>query len=288
MIDDKIAEVMPHLSDKKAALARYISEHKYDAALLNAPMIARAAGVSEPTVTRLVYALGYANFSEFQLDLRRETQDRCPNNPFRQEQYGRKDMPVYKRVFELERNLMCETLNGIDADNFDACIDMLSQADRILLIGSPAHRYLAEYLENYLAIFHDNTVVIYDMGLPFFGHIGNATERTVAVFFSVPRYPSETEKMAKIAQDAGIKTIGITDSKFSPIIQYCTRSLIVPQRYLIFVDPNASVMALLHAILVAYYQKNEKDVKRRLEKYEKSVLSSDMFTFKDYSFATLL
>ena len=72
MIDDKITEAMPNLTKKQAMLGRYICENKYAVALMNAPMIAKEAGVSEATLTRFVYSLGYSSFSEFLLDLRRD------------------------------------------------------------------------------------------------------------------------------------------------------------------------------------------------------------------------
>ena len=256
MIDDKITEAMPNLTKKQAMLGRYICENKYAVALMNAPMIAKEAGVSEATLTRFVYSLGYSSFSEFLLDLRRETQETNANNPFRQERYGRKDRPVYKRVFDLERNLMDETLNAINPEVFDRCVGKIVEADRILLIGCPPHKFLTEYFANFLTIFHDNVTVVQSLDMPFFGMLESTTEKTVAVVFSYPRYPVETQKMVETVANRGLTVIGITDSKFSPIIRYCTHYLITPQRYLIVVDPNAAAITLLHAMLVAIYQKN--------------------------------
>ncbi|WP_281680729.1 MurR/RpiR family transcriptional regulator [Synergistes jonesii] len=288
MIDDKITEAMPNLTKKQAMLGRYICENKYAVALMNAPMIAKEAGVSEATLTRFVYSLGYSSFSEFLLDLRRETQEANANNPFRQERYGRKDRPVYKRVFDLERNLMDETLNAINPEVFDRCVGKIVEADRILLIGCPPHKFLTEYFANFLTIFHDNVTVVQSLDMPFFGTLESTTEKTVAVVFSYPRYPVETQKMVETVANRGLTVIGITDSKFSPIIRYCTHYLITPQRYLIVVDPNAAAITLLHAMLVAIYQKNETEIKKRLKRYEKTILATDMFVFKDYNFTSRL
>ena len=76
----------------------------YDAALMNAPMIAREAGVSEATLTRFVYALGYEGFPEFLRDLRRCTLEAKNDNPFRQEVYRRKDRPVIKEFSNWKKN----------------------------------------------------------------------------------------------------------------------------------------------------------------------------------------
>ncbi len=289
MVSDKIMEALPKLTKKQATLGRYICENLYAAALMNAPMIAKQAGVSEATLTRFVYTLGYSSFSEFLLDLRRQTHESNLNYPFRQEQYGRKDRPVYKRVFELEKSLMDETLNTIDPDVFETCVDKIATADQILLIGGPPHSFLTDYLTNFLPLFHDNVKAAHSLDMPFFGALESLTEKSVAIVLSYPRYPVETQKMLEAVTSRSITTIGITDSRFSPIIRYCTHYLLTPQRYLmIFVDPNAPAITLMHALLVAIYQKNESYIKKRLNNYEKAIISSDMFVFKDYNFMSKL
>ena len=137
MLIDKITELLPSLTKKQAILGRYLCENMYGAALMNAPMIAREAGVSEATLTRFVYALGYEGFPEFLRDLRRCTLEAKNDNPFRQEVYRRKDRPVYKRVFELEKELLEETMNLLDTEMFELCVDRLAAADRIMLVGGP-------------------------------------------------------------------------------------------------------------------------------------------------------
>ena len=124
---------------------------------MNAPMIAREAGVSEATLTRFVYALGYEGFPEFLRDLRRCTLEAKNDNPFRQEVYRRKDRPVYKRVFELEKELLEETMNLLDTEMFELCVDRLAAADRIMLVGGPTHSYLAEYFANFYVAFQSTT-----------------------------------------------------------------------------------------------------------------------------------
>jgi DNA-binding MurR/RpiR family transcriptional regulator len=288
MVSDKIMEALPNLTKKQAKLGRYICENMFAVAFMNAPMIAKEAGVSDATLTRFVYALGYNGFSEFLHDLRKQTQEANLNNPFRQEQYGSKNYPVLKRVFELEKSLMDETLSMLDPEVFDECVKKLASSDRILLIGGPTHGFLTAYFANFLTLFHGNVTIARGLDLPFFGALESMTEESVAMVFSYPRYPVETQKMLEALANKGVTVIGLTDSRFSPIVRYCTHCIITPQRYLIFVDPNASVMALLHAFLVAFYQQNEEEVKARMKKYEKAIISTDMFVFKDYNFASKL
>lgn len=288
MLIQKITEMLPKLTKKQALLGRYICENMYDVALMNAPMIAREAGVSEATLTRFAYTLGYAGFPEFQKDLRRNTLMSKSDNPFRQEVYKCKDKPLHDRVFGLEKELLEETVSLLVQEMFENCVSLLANADRVLLVGGPTHWYLAEYFSNYMKYFNPNTATARCADVPFFGELDAMTEKSVAVVFSYPRYPTETQKMAEEIHRKKVNSIAITDSMFSPIIRLCTHHLLTPQRYLIFVDPISSAMTMIHALLVSVYQKNEDQIKQRLKNYENSVLSANMYVYKDYNFVSKL
>lgn len=287
-ISSKITSIQNKLSRKQSLLAKFILDNFYEVALMNAPRIAHEAGVSEPTLTRFVYTLGYKNFSEFQTALMRETQEASPQNPFRQENYGDHHEPVYQRVFKLEYSLMAETLGMIDPNIFDKCVDLLFNARTIFLVGGPTHGFLADYAANFLGIFCDNVHTVAKADMTFLSLLNSGVKDAVAIVFSYPRYPKETLRITKALFDRKVKIIGMTDSRLSGITPYSDLSLITPQKYLIITDPNTSAMAMIHSLTVGVYMRDPKRAKIRLQEYEKAVLDIDMFEFKDYNFALKL
>ena len=62
----KIQERYDELSKAQKKVADYIAEHLEFAAMKTTVKISQAAGVSETTVIRLAYSLGYDSFSAFQ------------------------------------------------------------------------------------------------------------------------------------------------------------------------------------------------------------------------------
>lgn len=287
-ISSEIISAQNKLSKKQSLLAKYILDNLYEVALMNAPRIALEARVSEPTLTRFVYTLGYKNFSEFQTKLRRETQETSPQNPFRQESYGDPDEPVYHRVFRLEYSLMAETLGMIDPKIFSDCVDLLYNADSVFLVGGPTHGFLADYAASFMGVLCNNVYKISAVDMNLLSLLDIKGRNSAAIIFSYPRYPKETQRIAKVLYDRGTKIIGMTDSKLSGITQYSTFSLITPHKYLIIVDPNTSAMAMIHSLVVGIYLKDPTRAKMRLEKYEKAVIDTDIFEFKDYNFAQKL
>ena len=63
-ISEKILSISATLSKKQNLLGKFILDNISDVALMNAPQIAREAGVSEATLTRFVYTLGFNSFSD--------------------------------------------------------------------------------------------------------------------------------------------------------------------------------------------------------------------------------
>ena len=287
-ISSEITSVQDKLSKKQSVLAKYILDNFYEVALMNAPRIAVEAGVSEPTLTRFIYTLGYKNFSEFQTALRRETQETSPQNPFRQESFGNSHEPVYQRVFKLEYSLMAETLGMIDPNIFEKCVDTLFNSSIIFLVGGPTHGFLADYAANFLGIFCDNVHTVTKADMTFLSLLNSGVEDAAAIVFSYPRYPKETQRITKALSDRKVKIIGMTDSKLSGITPYADLTLITPQKYLTITDPNTSAMAMIHSLIIGVYMKDPKRAKMRLQEYEKAVLDVDMFEFKNYNFALKL
>lgn len=282
-ITEKILAMSADFSKKHNVLGKFILDNIYDVALMNAPQIARQAGVSEATLTRFVYTMGFNSFSEFLLEIRKETINQ-KGGQFRQEPYSGSDDSIYQRVFDVEIDLMNETLNNIDSTSFDQAAKMLSDCDKLLLVGGPIHQYLTLYALNFMCNFRDNIHIINQVNMCFVSLLDSVGSKSAALVFSYPRYSSEVQRITEILSKKKVPIIGVTDSKLSPIIPFSSTYLITPQKYIILADASASAIALIHALMVAMYRKNSNNIKKRLEKYEKNILETDMFVFKDYNF----
>lgn len=282
-ISERIMTMSADFSKKQNVLGKFILDNIFDVALMNAPQIARGSGVSEATLTRFIYTLGFNSFSEFLLELRKETINN-KGGQFRQEPYSGSDDSIYQRVFDVEMDLMKETLNNIDRTSFDTSVNLLSDSDHLLLVGGPIHYYLSLYALNFMCTFRKHIHIIQQVDMCFVSLLESLSSKSAALVFSYPRYSSEVQKIAEILSRKNVPIIGVTDSKLSPIIPFSRTQLITPQKYIILADASASAMALIHSLMVAMYRKNSHTIKKRLEEYEKNILETDMFVLKDYNF----
>lgn len=287
-IIEKITSLAPELTNKQKIVGRYICENMYEASYMNVPQLAKASGISEATLTRFIYALGYSSFSSFQVDLRQSIRESKFAGAVSQEDFGDETNSVYKRVFDSELALMQETLQLIDPDIFNACISVLCKAHSILVIGGSIHSYLAEYAQSYISIFRDNVDIVNSLDINFLTRFRNISADTVALVFSYPRYPSEMQKIIEALYEKKIDIIGLTNSQMSPIVPFCKYVLITPQKYLVPTEPIASVVTMIHALTVGIYKADPIGAMKKLKQYEQAVASNAVFELKNYNFAQQL
>lgn len=282
-ISEKILSMSSTMSKKQNLLGKFILDNIYDVTLMNALQIARGAGVSEATLTRFVCALGFNSFSDFLLALRKETIN-SKGVQFRQEPYLDDDDQVYRKVFDVEIDLMKETLNNIDPASFGKAVDMLLECDRLLVVGGPLHHYIASYAANFICAYRDNVHVIRQVDMDFVSQLRSVGPQSAALIFSYPRYSKEMQRIAEILLEKNVPMIALTDSKLSPVVPLADVTLLTPKKYIVLADASASSMTMIHALIVAMYRKHPDKIKEKLEEYERDVRAADLFVYKDYNF----
>ena len=273
---------------KQAAVGKFIANNLNNVWIANMKLssIASEAGVSEATVTRFVYALGYKNFADFQLALQKHMEERFHSRTFQIEQGNLNSNTVYSKVFSVECQLMEETLNRIDPDVFEKFVDLIRDAKKLFLVGCCPNEYLINYFHIFLEIYRDDVVPITSLNLISQSIIATSDKNDyAAVVFSYPRYPVDTQRIVEQLHAKGIRIAGLTDSEFSPIAPFCDLLILTPHKYFIITDPMASVMALIHAFIFAFYKRDVQEGKRRMRRYETITRELHMFMESEFNFA---
>lgn len=276
------------LSAKQSILARYITDNLQDVAFMNSTQICKQVSVSEATLTRFVYTLGYENFAEFIDELRKEFMNTTLSDPPVKEQPTESGETAFQQVFDVEIELMKQTRDQVDPATFDSCVDLLYNSREVLLVGGPTHTFLAQYLYNYLYLFRDRVRIVSNLDMSLLGTVQNISSDSAALIFSYPRYPQETQRIIKLLKGNGVKLIGMTDCPLSPIVPFMDYNLYTPLKFLLLTDPLASAMAMIHSLLIGIFKSNPDHIRERLSHYEDSVVTADMFVFNDYDFSMKL
>ena len=267
----KIAGIVEGLSPKQLILAHYLENNYANLAYTTMTELSRLAGVSETTVVRFVYSLGYKGFPEFMAALRAEltTKKETPLMKAFSIKKGQYEFPqdTCRAIFSMEMQVMADTLSNLNDGDFQRAVDMIFKAKEVLVVGCGANTCCTRALLFALQVMKSNIYGIEKLDITEDALIRSVRKNAVCVAFTTPRYPSETQNIVKIVSQNNIPIIGISNSLLSPIFPYCEIFFHIPEKYITYIDSNASYMALIHALSFGVYQKDKNRARQQIEEY---------------------
>ena len=192
-------------SEKHAA--DYILNHMEQVTEMPLDRVAKAAKVSQPTVLRMLRALGYDGYKDFRYQLvaelaksgnRAENAGQPQLTTERMLEETLKNFPgkTYKRVIEALKNARLIDIYGVENSEVMA-VDLLT---KLLYLGLPCRHFTDCYLQQIAA--------------------GRLTDQDVAVGISYSGESKDTVDTMRAAKRSGACTIAITNFKESTISKY--------------------------------------------------------------------
>lgn len=266
-------------------LAEYIMSHHREAAFFNATELAKAALVSEATVTRLAYMLDFSGYQ----DIKQALQDHIKDSlDFPRYKAPEDQAHVLHRIMALERSLIDETLASVRLEDFDKAVDYLYEARNIIVVGMHYNKMPASYGAYFLKAFRENVYLVDRLDIDAFNHLKPRLDLDVVLAISTARYPRATQKAVELLKEGGAKIIGLTDSSVSPLAQKADVPLIVPMKFMSYIDPYGAVMGLLHALTTGVFLKNRARAQKRLKNFNVFMDQNDYNLVKNVDVTELL
>ena len=252
-IIERLSGLLDGLAPKLRKLAAYIIDHHAEAVFLNANALAKRAGVSETTVTRLVYELDFKGFPE----LREALQD-YTKTYMALPRYEPRNAAGYMlgEVAAMEKAIIDETLLSIPPALFNSAVDLIAGAKRVRVVGTHYNAVPASYAAYFLSATRTSVSLIRSVGIAEFAQIQDSKPGDLALAVSTARYHKDTHKILELFKAKGTPVLLITDSAASPAVSLADSVLVVPMRFISFIDPFAGILVLLHALITAVYLKN--------------------------------
>ncbi|MEQ4540464.1 MAG: MurR/RpiR family transcriptional regulator [Billgrantia sp.] len=132
-IGQRISAQYAELSAQEQRVAAFILEHFDDLAVYSATDLARVTGVSKSTVSRLFKRLGFESFQAVKHHARQLRNLGMPLVTDAQAASG--DGERFKRHLAREQENLRRTLGAIEPHTFEAILQAMDQARRLLLVG---------------------------------------------------------------------------------------------------------------------------------------------------------
>ncbi|MCD8510541.1 MAG: MurR/RpiR family transcriptional regulator [Bacillus sp. (in: Bacteria)] len=236
----------------------------------SAGQIGNEIKVSETTVFRFCYALGYSGFSTFQKDIQYQLLNNQSSlfefHSMKNELVG--DENLSKRMMLRDSEMIAQTAERLNLDDYERAVEQLAKANRILVSGIRSSHAMAHWFSFTLELIRGNVRLFRPDMDDLIIRIRELEETSVFVAFSFHRYALETLNMVKEAKRLGAFIIGISDSEVSPIAEYADILFTVQLPKKSTLDVAPAVFSLMNALVAGVSLKNSEQFQRRMELYE--------------------
>lgn len=269
--EESIKEKIDELSAGQKKVGQYILANLEESSYNTLAKISRESGVSETTVIRFAYTLGFESFSAMQNELRRE----LLGNSFKEEERPDADN-VYHQILNHEIEILEKTKKMLNIPQMDLAAKRLQDSDAVLSVANrttyPAALWFAEILGKY----REKVFAVRPEGSDFFSSLLSITSRTAIVAVSFARYSKMTAEFVKLAKSRGAFIIMITDNPLCLSASYgdivfTTES----NRDETGINTISSATAILNVMASAMRRLDSKKASLRLNELEKLYQQTD-------------
>ncbi|MBT0779150.1 MurR/RpiR family transcriptional regulator [Paracoccus sp. pheM1] len=268
------------LTPTERLLAGHLTRNFPVAGLASMTYLAKEAGVSTPTVLRLVQKLGFRGYPEFQAQLRNEIEARLESPLSKHARWtdGVPQTHILNRFADAVLANLTRTLSRIDHADFDACAEMLADPKRrVLVTGGRITHALADYLVTQLGIVRPGVSALPSQSSAWPSALLEMRPGDVLIVFDIRRYERATLQLAEMAAERGAEVVLITDPWISPISAYArfrfAAQIEVPSAW----DSSTALMVLIETLLAAVQELNWPQAQDRMTRLEALYERASMF-----------
>jgi DNA-binding MurR/RpiR family transcriptional regulator len=242
------------------------------AGLQTVAALAAAAGVSAPTVVRLVAKLGFPGFATLQNRLRAELSARSvgPVELYPDPEPGAAPSPLLRRCQRTIGHAVTQSLRELDPVELDRAVALLADHDReVVLTGGRVSSTHADYLARYLALLRPDVRYLQPDRAARDAALLDIGRRSTVVVFDYRRYDDEVVEFGREAARRGGKVVLFTDHYLSPLASSATVLLTTvvdgPRPFLTL----APALAVVESIVLGVVESSGPRLRRRLETFDR-------------------
>ncbi|SIQ53088.1 transcriptional regulator, RpiR family [Rhizobium sp. RU35A] len=267
------------LTPAERKLADSLLEHYPVSGLGSITTVAENAGVSTPTVARMVQKLGYKGYPEFQQHLHQDLEATISSPIAKHDRWaaGAPTAHILNRFADAITANLRDTLSSLDVATFDGAAALLRDEKRSLyFVGGRITGALAEYFFTHMQVIRPKTTLISTNRSSWPQYLLNMSPGDVLVIFDIRRYEQELATLAEASAASGVDIILFTDVWASPVARHARHvfkiSIEAPSAWDSSVVTLFTVEALIEAVQSAAWEKTRERMNSLEKLFERSRL----------------
>ena len=268
----EIRQRFDEFSRSQKDVGQYIVDHLEEAAFHTAEELARRANTSSSTVVRFAQALGFEGFPELQSAAREEYRRGRETGNGHVEQLSAPPLfPIDQTEFEAalaaDHANLAETARKVDREEVEACIELMSHAERIVLCGTDQMAFFASYLRHLLMLLDLRAEVVASPSQEGLAKLGRIDDKTVMVGFSAGRPHPLVVRAMKLARNRRAATIAIADATLSEVAKLADHKLYYSSNSPAYVRSHTALLGLVQALAYGVYALDESAYADRIKAF---------------------
>ncbi|MFB2550726.1 MurR/RpiR family transcriptional regulator [Ensifer soli] len=279
-VSDVINARFPMLTRAERQLAESLLENYPVSGLGSITAVAESAGVSTPTVARMVQKLGFRGFPDFQSRLHQELEATI-SNPIAKHDRWRANAPkghILNRFADAVMNNLRQTLSQLETGDFDNAAALISDGRRhVHLVGGRITGAIAEYFFTHLQVIRPGVTQIAPQPGAWPHYVLNMKAGDVLIIFDIRRYERDMETLARIARARGVEIILFTDQWGSPAAKSATTTFRLQIEAPSAWDSSVATLFVVEALIEAVQSAEWEGTRARIDALESMFDAARLF-----------
>jgi len=217
--EERIRAAFGDLTRAERQLASHILRNYPVAGLSSITALAKAAGVSTPTVVRLCQKIGFKGYPDFQSGLRDEVEERLISPIVKHDRWASAvpQTHILNAFADAVVGNLQASLANIDPEDFDCVAALMADPNRrIWAMGGRITHALADYFVTHMKVIREGVALISDTSSAWPPALLDIHEGDVLLVFDIRRYESGVLQVVEVAVEQGAEVLLITDQWGSP------------------------------------------------------------------------
>lgn len=249
-VAEQVRRDLVHLTPNEKRAARQLLADYPLAGLDTVAALGTAAGVSPPTVLRMIGKLGFASYGDFQKALRAELAAQSETPLMKGTDFSTDDQ--LDRFAEATIANLRESIANVPRGEFEAIVALLAERNRpVHILGGRFTDPIADYMVAHLRVLRPQVRRITGERYGWIDQLLDVGKRDVFVLFDIRRYSEDLAELAKQAAQRGATVALFTDQWLSPISRVARYVLPVRVAVPSMWDSSAGLLLLVEALLSA-------------------------------------
>lgn len=259
------------LTQSERKFANALLENYPAAGLASITIVASNAGVSTPTVARMVQKLGFKGFPQFHKALLHELEAKGLGPTQRRSNWSPEAPETHSlnRFSQAVTSNLEQTFTNIETDKFDQSVKRLADTkQRLYIVGGRITHALADYAFTHFQAIRPSVTYMTSSPGTWPHYVLDMKPGETLLMFDVRRYEANLLGLAELVSKRGVRIILITDQWASPISAMADFTfncwVEIPSGW----DSNISTMMLLEAMIASVQEQCWPDTRDRYERLD--------------------